>query len=109
MSPNPAPIDATPLDTIAGAKMLEERVRFFSLYPGQAVLHGERRATLIRISKEGAAIIGHWGESRAVAVRPESLSPCFPRSSQVRYLSGTSTKPGRRLYTAKKSRSSGTR
>jgi hypothetical protein len=74
MLPHQAPIDPRPLDTIAGAKMLQERMRFFSLYPGQAVMHGDRRATFIRMSNDGAAIVRHWGDSRAVAVRPDSLS-----------------------------------
>lgn len=69
----PAPISPAPLDRIAGASMLEERFRFLSLDTNQAVMHGGRRATFIRMSG-GAAIIRHWGESRAVAVPPDTLS-----------------------------------
>lgn len=71
---NPVPVEPSPLDTIAGAKMLQERFRGFSLKPEQAVMHGDRRATFIRMSN-GVAIIRHWGDSRAVAVSPDSLSP----------------------------------
>jgi hypothetical protein len=79
---NPPPIDPTPLDTIAGAKMLQARFRSLSLDSGQTVMHGGRRATFIRMSNDGAAIIRHWGDSRAVAVSPDTLSlpPKKPRS-----------------------------
>jgi len=43
------------------------------LSPDQAVLHGSRRATFLRMSR-GAAIIRYWGESHAVSVPPEALS-----------------------------------
>jgi hypothetical protein len=74
MLPNPAPIDPTPMDTIAGAKMLQERIQAFGFNPGQDVVHGDRRATFIRMSNDGAAIIRHWGDSRAVTVLPDALS-----------------------------------
>jgi hypothetical protein len=70
-------MDATAMDTIAGAKILHERLQSRFL-PDQAVMHGERRATFIRMS-EGAAIIRHWGDSHAVAVSPESLSHVSPK------------------------------
>ena len=62
------------MDTIAGSKILQARLQSPELQPGQAVMHGERRATFIR-THDGAAIIRHWGDSHAVAVPPESLSP----------------------------------
>jgi len=43
------------------------------LSPEQAVLHGGRRATFLRMSR-GAAIIRYWGDSHAVSVSPEALS-----------------------------------
>jgi hypothetical protein len=48
--------------------------------PDQSVLHGDRRATLIRISG-GAAIIRYRGDSHAVSVPLESLTlpPPKPR------------------------------
>jgi len=45
-------------------------VRF---HPDQLVLHGDRRATFLRISK-GAAIIRYRGDSHAHSVPLESLS-----------------------------------
>jgi hypothetical protein len=71
---NPASTNPAPLDTIAGARMLHERFRAFSLTSDQAVMHGGRRATFIRMSNDGAAIIRRWGDSRAVAVAPDTLS-----------------------------------
>ena len=72
--PNLARMETTPMDTIAGAKILQERFsRSASLQPDQAVMHGDRRATFIRMS-DSAAIIRHWGDSHAVAVPLESLS-----------------------------------
>ena len=44
------------------------------LSPDQAVLHGGRRATFLRMNR-GAAIIRYWGDSHAVSVPPEALSP----------------------------------
>lgn len=61
------------MDYIAGAKILQQRFRSTSFRPDKVVLHGDRRATFIRMS-DGAAIIRRWGESRAVAVPPETLS-----------------------------------
>jgi hypothetical protein len=61
------------MDYIAGAKILRQRFDSGSFHPDQAVMHGDRRATFIRMS-DGAAIIRHWGDSRAVAVAPDSLS-----------------------------------
>lgn len=61
------------MDTIAGSKLLQERFRSLAFQPEQAVLHGDRRATFIRMH-DGAAIIRHWGDSRAIAVSPGSLS-----------------------------------
>jgi hypothetical protein len=71
---NPAPLDPTPLDRIAGAKMLQERFRSLPLHPDQAVIHGGRRATFIRMRNDGAAIIRHLGDSHALAVPPDTLS-----------------------------------
>ena len=42
-------------------------------HPDQLVLHGNRRATFLRISK-GAAIIRYRGDSHAHSVPLESLS-----------------------------------
>lgn len=61
------------MDTIAGSKLLQARFRLGGFQPDQAVMHGDRRATFIRMD-EGAAIIRRWGESRAISVSPESLS-----------------------------------
>jgi hypothetical protein len=66
-------MDATAMDTIAGAKILQARLQSRAFQPDQAVMHGERRATFIRMS-DGAAIIRHWGDSHAVAVSSDSLS-----------------------------------
>jgi hypothetical protein len=63
----------TRVDYIAGAKILQQRFESGLFHPDQAVMHGERRATFIRMN-DGAAIIRHWGDSRAVAVPPGSLS-----------------------------------
>lgn len=73
MVPNLRRMDPTALDTIAGAKILEERFQSSAFRPEQAVVHANRRATFIRMHG-GAAIIRHWGDSHAVAVPPESLS-----------------------------------
>jgi hypothetical protein len=67
-------MDATAMDVIAGSKILEARLRAAAPFqPDQAVMHGDRRATFIRMH-EGAAIIRHWGDSRAISVPPGSLS-----------------------------------
>jgi hypothetical protein len=68
------------MDPIAGAKILQERFQSAAIQPNQPVLHGDRRATFIRMSN-GSAIIRHWGDSHAVAVPPETLSlpPPKPR------------------------------
>lgn len=71
---NPASSDPIPVDPIAGSKMLQERFRSVSLQPDQVVIHGGRRATFIRMTHDGEAIIRHWGESRAMAVPPGTLS-----------------------------------
>ena len=42
-------------------------------HPDQLVLHGDRRATFLRVSK-GAAIIRYRGDSHAHSVPLESLS-----------------------------------
>jgi hypothetical protein len=42
-------------------------------YPDQRVLHGDRRATFLCMSR-GAAIIRYWGDSHAVCVPPEALT-----------------------------------
>jgi hypothetical protein len=67
------------MDTIAGAKILQERFQSAVFRPDQAVMHGNRRATFIRMD-DGAAIIRHWGDSHAVAVPPGSLS--YPPAKQ---------------------------
>ena len=62
------------LDTIAGAKLLQLRFGPAGVFqPEQAVMHGNRRARFIRVS-DGAAIIRYWGDSRPVAVPPQTLS-----------------------------------
>jgi hypothetical protein len=91
------------LDTIAGSKLLQ--LKFGSggaFQPDQAVLHGDRRARFIRIS-DGAAIIQHWGDSRPVAVQPETLSlppakqhypePRAPAGADVRQARATPNRP----------------
>jgi hypothetical protein len=60
------------MDTIAGSRILQSRFRF-ALRPDQAVMHGERRATFIRMNA-GGAVIRHWGDSRAISVPLDSLS-----------------------------------
>jgi hypothetical protein len=67
------------MDMIGGAKILHERFQP-PFQPNQAVMHGDRRATFLRMHR-GAAIILHWGDSHAVAVPPESLSPPPPKQS----------------------------
>jgi hypothetical protein len=69
------------MDMIAGAKILHERFQP-PFQPNQAVRHGERRATFIRMHR-GAAIILHWGDSHAIAVPPESLSSVPPSKQSV--------------------------
>jgi hypothetical protein len=76
-------MDTTAMDTIAGSKILEARLRFPMFQPDRAVMHGARRATFIRMD-DGAAIIRHWGESLAVAVPPESLSLPSTKRRSVR-------------------------
>jgi len=44
------------------------------LYLDQPVMHGGRRATFLHM-KRGAAIIRYWGDSHAVSVPLEALSP----------------------------------
>jgi hypothetical protein len=62
------------LDTIAGSKLLQLKFGPSGVFqPDQTVMHGDRRARFIRIS-DGAAVIHHFGNSRPVAVPPESLS-----------------------------------
>jgi hypothetical protein len=64
----------TAMNTISGSKILQARLQSAAAFqPDQAVMHGDRRATFIRMH-HGAAIIRHWGDSRAVSVRPGSLS-----------------------------------
>ena len=60
------------MDTVAGARILRSRVQF-AFRPDQAVMHGDRRATFIRMHAAGA-VIRHWGDSRAVSVPLDSLS-----------------------------------
>jgi hypothetical protein len=48
----------------------------------QPVVHAGRRATFLHISR-GEAIIRYWGDSHAVAVSPEALSP-LPSSTRAR-------------------------
>ena len=45
----------------------------------QPVLHAGRRATFLHLSR-GKAIIRYWGDSHAVAVSPEALSPLPTRT-----------------------------
>ena len=67
-------MDTNALDTIAGSKILQARLRSGGAFqPDQAVMHGDRPATFIRLDA-GAAIIRHWGDSRAVSVPLGSLS-----------------------------------
>ena len=60
------------MDTIAGSRILQSRFQL-AFRPDQAVMHGGRRATFIRMNSEGA-VIRHWGDSRAVSVPLDSLS-----------------------------------
>jgi hypothetical protein len=60
------------MDTVAGARILQARFEF-AFQPDQAVMHGDRRATFIRMGA-GGAVIRHWGESRAISVPLDSLS-----------------------------------
>lgn len=67
-------MDSIGLDTIAGSKLLQLRFGAAGVFqPEQAVIHGDRRARFVRVSN-GAAIIRYWGDSRPVAVPPETLS-----------------------------------
>jgi hypothetical protein len=67
-------METQPMDTIAGSKILQARLQSAAGFqPEQAVMHGDRRATFIRM-QDGAAIIRHWGDSRAVSVPPGTLS-----------------------------------
>jgi hypothetical protein len=66
------PADSWRMDTIAGARILRSRLEF-AFRPDQAVMHGDRRATFIRMNA-GGAVIRHWGDNRAVSVPLESLS-----------------------------------
>jgi hypothetical protein len=72
------PSNPARMDYIAGAKILQERFQSAAFHPDQAVLHGDRRATFIRM-RDGAAIIRHWGDNHAVAVPPESISVPPPK------------------------------
>ena len=49
------------------------------LSPDQPVLHNGRRATFLHMTR-GAAIIRYWGDSHAVSVPPETLSPSPARA-----------------------------
>ena len=49
------------------------------LSPDQPVLHNGRRATFLHLTR-GAAIIRYWGDSHAVSVPPETLSPAPARA-----------------------------
>ena len=60
------------MDTVAGARILRSRAQF-AFRPDQTVMHGDRRATFIRMGS-GGAVIRHWGDSRAVSVPLDSLS-----------------------------------
>ena len=60
------------MDTVAGARILQSRFQF-AFQPDQAVMHGARRATFIRMNG-GGAVIRHWGDSRATVVPLDSLS-----------------------------------
>lgn len=60
------------MDTVAGARILQSRLQS-AFRPDQAVMHGDRRATFIRMHS-GSAVIRHWGDSRAMAVPLDSLS-----------------------------------
>lgn len=60
------------MDTVAGARILRSRAQF-AFQPDQAVMHGDRHATFIRMNG-GGAVIRHWGDSRAVSVPLDSLS-----------------------------------
>lgn len=62
------------LETIAGSKLLQLKFGPSGVFqPGQAVMHGDRRARFVRV-ENGAAIIQHWGDSHTVSVSLESLS-----------------------------------
>jgi hypothetical protein len=53
------------MDTVAGARIFRSRFQL-AFRPDQAVMHGDRRATFIRMNV-GGAVIRHWGDSRAIA------------------------------------------
>jgi hypothetical protein len=60
------------MDTVAGARILRSRFQF-AFRPDQAVLHGGRSATFIRLHA-GGAVIRHWGDNRTISVPLDSLS-----------------------------------
>lgn len=94
--PNLARMYSLGMDTIAGAKLLQLKFGPAGVFqPDEAVIHEGRRARFVRIS-DGAAIIRYCGDSRSLAVPPESLSlppddaePTAPRTSRPRPSSGT--------------------
>jgi hypothetical protein len=82
MNPNLARMNTIGMDTIAGSKLLQVRFGLSGVFQSdQAVMHGDRRARFIRMC-DGAAIIRYWGESRSVAVPPETLSLPPPKQRQ---------------------------
>jgi hypothetical protein len=62
------------------------------LYVDQPVLHGERRATFLHMSR-GAAIIRYWGDSHAVSVPLEALSPAMSSAARSRRPLAASDEP----------------
>ena len=67
MLPNLARMDTYPMDTIAGSKILQARLRSAAAFqPDQAVMHGDRRATFIRM-QDDAAIIRQLNRLAALA------------------------------------------
>jgi hypothetical protein len=62
------------------------------LYADQPVMHAGRRATFLHMSG-GSAIIRYWGGSHAVAVPPESLSPCPTRAARGKWVLPAADEP----------------
>ena len=75
------------MDMVAGAKILQQRFQA-TLHADQDVLHGDRRATFVRMNR-GMAIIRYWGDSHAVSVPLETLSVPPPRRRSLRPSTGT--------------------
>jgi len=67
-----------------------------ALYPDQPVLHRGRRATFLHMSR-GAAIIRYWGDSHAVSVPADALSPARNAVMSRRFLAAQDEPTAREL------------